>query len=1027
MDPFTWFILSLALNVGLSIAANILFSEDPSSKLKPSTEGEFNFPTSQESRAIPVIWGTVRIKGYNDLWHGDFRVQNITQKVKKNMFGNHKNVTVGYKYYLGFHYGWCVFAERLVQMRFGEKIIFGTGEGRGTGKYIVYGSFESPTRVIWMKYKYGNSTIIYNKSLSRWQLTDPEYGVIFSTPKSLNFYVAGSPCTYKTPSTDGWVVDNSLFGTIPPNIIVRSAWWVDLSVTVTAIVGIDITNNSQITIKHDNLFGGQDQAGGISGVMDIMFGKSDQQVNSYLYSKLANGGSIPVPAYRGMVSTVGRQMYIGNTSSLNTFDATMTRTTKDNYGNDIWYKEKAQITNSSGIAKFFEMNPIHIAYEIITDGIFALGKTNGIDEDNFISAADTCYSEGLGLSFIFDHSKNADIFLNELMGYIDGVIRIDEKTNKYQIKLIRDDFDKNDLDIIDESIISDVLSIKRNSPEEIPNQITITFTDPSTREPSSLIIQNTALIFATGTIINKDISAPAIQDVTAANKMGSRILNKLSVNAAEFEFTGNRKLANYNRGDPIRLSLPSFGFDDIVLRVIDINTGNGINKTVKVSAVQDVFKISDSIYSNQNNSYLKDIQEPIDITDKVIIELPYYVLVNDVYGDSSASILDSIAGKVGIACRSNVSSNTTFNTYIKLNGNDLYNLNTEYALFCGSCTTTEMIPISSVELNVEYENIDIDINEIDLQKENWCIIGDEIMKLIAFDTDANTIKLFRGCLDTLPQEHAAGSIIFFMSSAYSTSLDEFSTGQTIDIKITPSTTLGTLDLADATSSSITMDNRYIRPYNGANFKGDGYSNFTFTWEHRNRLTQTQEIVDQFATGIAPEPGTTYTFTVKKSGVPVHTETGITGTSASYSYAQRLADFGITITGTTSPDVTGDYAETGTNDGQVVLDNGIYAAWYSMANDKWYITPIADIGTPPVNGFENHQLFATFDPIGTATGNPVVGVGDGTATYHLKSIRDGYESWQEWSIEYLATPANMISETGDNLITETSDNIVTEAI
>lgn len=70
--------------------------EDP----KPSSLGDFNFPTAQEGRAIPIFWGTVKCAGPNVTWYGDLNIVPIKKKQKTGIWSS-AMVTVGYRYYLG--------------------------------------------------------------------------------------------------------------------------------------------------------------------------------------------------------------------------------------------------------------------------------------------------------------------------------------------------------------------------------------------------------------------------------------------------------------------------------------------------------------------------------------------------------------------------------------------------------------------------------------------------------------------------------------------------------------------------------------------------------------------------------------------------------------------------------------------------------------------------------------------------------------------------------------------------------------
>jgi hypothetical protein len=73
---------------------------------KPASLGDFQFPTADEGRAVPIVWGTVRLNGPNIGWFGDLRTKAIKKKVKTGMFSS-KNVIVGYRYFLGIDFMLC--------------------------------------------------------------------------------------------------------------------------------------------------------------------------------------------------------------------------------------------------------------------------------------------------------------------------------------------------------------------------------------------------------------------------------------------------------------------------------------------------------------------------------------------------------------------------------------------------------------------------------------------------------------------------------------------------------------------------------------------------------------------------------------------------------------------------------------------------------------------------------------------------------------------------------------------------------
>jgi len=116
----------------------------------------------------------------------------------------------------------------------------------------------------------------------------------------------------------------------------------------------EITNiNSsgvRINISANNLFGGVDGEGGVSGPVDFLQGYTTQAVNDYLAARL--GGSSGTPAFRGVTSMVLRQTYVSaNNPYLKPWQFTMTRTDVGTYGAEQWYVEKARIgVVSDGVA-----------------------------------------------------------------------------------------------------------------------------------------------------------------------------------------------------------------------------------------------------------------------------------------------------------------------------------------------------------------------------------------------------------------------------------------------------------------------------------------------------------------------------------------------------------------------------------------------------------------------------------------------------------------------------------------------------
>jgi hypothetical protein len=100
------FFLTLLLYVGLFLLSELLLPKPNIEGAKPGGLGDFQFPTAEEGRAVPIVWGTVRLNGPNIGWYGDLRTKSIKEKVDTGLFSS-DNVTIGHKYYIGIDFMLC--------------------------------------------------------------------------------------------------------------------------------------------------------------------------------------------------------------------------------------------------------------------------------------------------------------------------------------------------------------------------------------------------------------------------------------------------------------------------------------------------------------------------------------------------------------------------------------------------------------------------------------------------------------------------------------------------------------------------------------------------------------------------------------------------------------------------------------------------------------------------------------------------------------------------------------------------------
>lgn len=170
----------------------------------------------------------------------------------------------------------------------------------------------------------------------------------------------------------------------------------------------------------------------------------------------------------------------------------------------------------------------------------------------------------------------------------------------------------------------------------------------------------------------------------------------------------------------------------------------------------------------------------------------------------------------------------------------------------------------------------------------------------------NILTVGRGCCDTVPRPHQAGSVIWFFDDSIGRDTTEYGSTEVIGVKVLPRTlTGGQVPIENSPPKQLTMSSRFARPYPPGNVRvngnpfvdvhvlSDAATPLVLTWAHRDRVTQADLLVKHGEATIGPEVGTTYTVEVLNStGTVIKTVTGISGTSWSYSVAEARTDIGI---------------------------------------------------------------------------------------------------------------------------------------
>lgn len=642
------------------------------------------------------------------------------------------------------------------------------------------------------------------------------------------------------------------------------------------------STGGSVSVNNPELFGGEGREGGVVGTVDIMMGSTTQGRNAYLQSKLG----ADIPAFRGVLSVVLRQVYVGLNPYLKNWSFWVTRRNTRLDGQPQWYSSKVAIGN--------DMNPAHIIRECLTDPTWGMGYPEAdINETSFTSAADTLYSEGLGMSLLWDRSIPLNEFVSEVLKHIDATLYVDRTNGKFSIKLIRGGYNASTLLVLNEDSVSKVTDFKRNTVGELVNSVTVQYWDGSTGKDNSVTVQDIALVAQQGATVSTTIQFPGFTTGDNATKAAARSLKALSTPLASCTLYTNRVAASLNVGDVFKLEWPRFGVSSIVMRVTNLELGALDSNDIRITCVEDVFGSSAAIYAPPPPSaWVNPVTAPAACPYHILIDAPYWEVFPRL-GEAAAQALPATTSYT-VAAGVRPSSDAINATLYTDPGNSGAWQEANTVDFCPTAVIS-----SGTVFNDTVWSIESGIDMALVRLNSYAVIDNEIVAVTA--VSGTSITVLRGVLDTVPTPHSAGARLYFIEDFCETDGIDYQSGETARIRLTPRTGAGTLALASAPTQSRTLSARQAKPYPPqrvrlnslaypSNVRGD--LDLTITWAHRDRLQQTVSLIGTETGSIGPEPGTTYTAQLlTSSGSVIVTKTDITGTSHVFTATSIGNNFG----------------------------------------------------------------------------------------------------------------------------------------
>lgn len=541
-----------------------------------------------------------------------------------------------------------------------------------------------------------------------------------------------------------------------------------------------------------------------------------------------------------------------------------------------------------------DMNPAHILYQCLTDTAWGMGYPSAsIDTTSFTAAADALYAEGFGLSLLWNRQETVENFVALVLDHIGAILYVTPATGKFALKLIRADYDRGSLPQYGPENLIAADDYQRQAWAETINEITVVYTAPCTGKETPVTVQDAANILTQGGVVAQTRQYPGITQASLAQRVALRDLQATSTPLARIKLTATRAAWDVFPGSLLRLTWPEYDIADVVYRVINVNLGTLTDGRIIIDAVEDVFGLPDNTYlATQASEWEDPSNAPSAAPYRALIETPYWDLVRNLSAADMAYV-DPLAGYLEtLAVRP---SNDATNYSIQVDSGAGYQAEGN-GDFCPSATVVGALTKTTTAITLA-NGIDLDL----VEPGGYAIIDEEYVLVSAIDAIAGTATISRGLLDTVPTTHSAGARIWFADGDTGFSTTEYVDGEAVDVKLLPATGRGELDISLAPVDTLTFDQRQYRPYppgnllvNGSAYPEwiDGLAELSVSWAHRDRLLQTAYLVTQGEASIGPEAGTTYTLSIYgETDTLLRTESGLSGTSYLYTAANEIADSG----------------------------------------------------------------------------------------------------------------------------------------
>ena len=723
-------------------------------------------PRVVRGEPIPLIIGSVRIRSPNAIWIGD-------QEVLEAVGQPAPIYAATVQYALGVPLGG---RAEMKSIWVNEYRIFGSGvpaaaQAGGTGvQFLATNPNDAPDVAIRVSFPdafggpgrgggVGGIIGFYEGTFDQ----QPDFGLRMSYAVddggtdgtfSVNF-VSGNTAVIISPDKSIPVItDGTIFRLSGASNASNNGTWIatgdssSRNLAARKLKGAAPVNESDFSGNIAFMQGDYDLVPGMPGVSHIVFRRSLAFVGGPLESR-----DLEVPEVTGSVFAWGESGSLPDISV-----------------------EASAIPNALGFgAVGDDANPAEVLYALLTEQWAGLGlPTSAVDTVSFSAAAQALETEGMGISLYLTERSKMGEFILDILSQIEGVLYQEPTDGKFRLKLLRDDYDPQTIPVFNASNIVELDNYAVSSWRGGIDEVRVNYTDRGQGYIKQTVFaqDGAAIANGDGSIKSKTISHLGVTTPALADKVAARELRTLNLPLAKARFLVNRDAADLRPGDPFVFQWDSLS---IVMRAQTIDLGTLADGRIMVECLQDLFAFGQTIF-RQPDDVPAPTPTPPSIEFLDVFEMPLW-LSRRVNAGSVALLphLTHLASKPGSSVRQYLAENSE-------DGGATYTGDTLQCNFVGTATLEtaygyDTEPYDTVK-RIRLQNLtDVTALRTALESDirafgaNLVMIVSEdrtIEEIVAFETfddlGSGVYRLngvWRGLLDTVPQDHAVGARLWF--------------------------------------------------------------------------------------------------------------------------------------------------------------------------------------------------------------------------------------------------------------------------